>query len=145
MAHITETIGVYAELITKAALMANGYKNVAQPDTKEYYDISANDPLTGAHHTFQVKTIKRRDDRPGDYLKIDAKNGAGKPYEGDNAADYYVGVLIDDGEVPRVFVTENRGITEYWSRESKASERWVELPVALDRTVLAKSIEMEVV
>lgn len=120
--------------------MASGYLGVSKPTTREYYDLSAVDRLTGEHVTFQVKTFKRRDDRPGNWMKIDAKMGNGERYSPDNSADYYVGVLIDNGEAPRVFVTENRNISEYWLKEGSASERWVELPVALDRGTLVDEL-----
>lgn len=139
-AHISERVGVYAELVAEAALMASGYLGVSKPTTNEYYDLSAVDPLSKAHVTFQVKTLKRREDR-GNNLVLFAKRGDGKPYGVDEAADYYLGVLIDDGEVPRVFAMENRNISEYWALETKASERWIELPVALDRSVLEEGEE----
>lgn len=135
MAHINERVGAYAELIAEAALLSSGYIGVGKPTTAEYYDLSAIDPLTKEHVTFQVKTLKRREERDNN-LVLFAKRGDGKPYPKDESADYYIGVLIDDGEVPRVFAMENRGISEYWAKESKASERWVELQVALDRTAL---------
>lgn len=137
MAHLTERVGVYAELVAEAALMASGYLGVSKPTTHEYYDLSAIDPLSREHKTFQVKTLKRREDR-GNNLVLFAKKGDGTPYGPNESADYYLGVLIDDGEVPRVFAMENRNISEYWALETKASERWIELPIALDRTVLAE-------
>lgn len=139
-AHLTERVGVYAELIAEAALIASGWLGVARPTTDEYYDLTAIDRLTGEHKTFQVKTLKRREDR-GDNLVLFAKKGDGKPYSLEESADYYLGVLIDDGEVPRVFAMENRNISEYWAKETSASERWVELPVALDREELAEESE----
>lgn len=117
--------------------MASGYIGVGKPTTNEYYDLSAIDPLSRDYKTFQVKTLKRRGDRD-DNLVLFAKKGNGEPYGPDEQADYYIGVLIDDGVIPRVFVVENRGISEYWMREMKASERWIELPIALDRSVLTE-------
>lgn len=135
MAHLTERVGIYAELIAEAALMASGFIGVSKPTTAEYYDLSAIDPLTGEHVTFQVKTLKRREDR-GNNLVLFAKKGDGKPYAENEQADYYLGVLVDDGVVPRVFAMENRHISEYWAKETAASERWIELPIALDRGAL---------
>ena len=127
-------------MIAEAALMASGYIGVGKPTTNEYYDLSAIDPLSREYKTFQVKTLKRREDRD-DNLVLFAKKGNGEPYGPDEQADYYIGVLIDDGVIPRVFVVENRGISEYWMRETKASERWIELPIALDRSVLTEDSE----
>lgn len=139
MAHITEQVGVYSELMAEAALMASGYLGVGKPTTREYYDLMATDGLTGEHVTFQVKTLKRREDR-GNNLVLFAKKGDGKPYGDDEASDYYIGVLADDGEVPRVFLMENRGISEYWASEESAKTRWVELPIAIDRGTLMDEI-----
>lgn len=136
MAHISERVGVYAELVAEAALMASGWLGVSKPTTNEYYDLSAVDPLSGEHCTFQVKTLKRREDR-GNNLVLFAKRGDGSPYGENEQVDYYLGVLIDDGEVPKVYAMENRGISEYWAQEAKASERWIELPIALDRNALS--------
>lgn len=143
MAHVNERVGTYAELIAEAALLASGYIGVGKPTTAEYYDLSAIDPLTKKHVTFQVKTLKRREERDNN-LVLFAKRGNGERYSEDESADYYIGVLIDDGVFPRVFAMEDRGISEYWAKETKASERWVELSVALDRTVLAEGSDVSV-
>lgn len=127
-------------MIAEAALMASGYIGVGKPTTNEYYDLAAIDPLSKEHVTFQVKTLKRREDR-GNNLVLFAKKGNGEPYGDDEQSDYYIGVLLDDGEIPRVFVMENRGISEYWAKETDASERWIELPIALDRSVLSEDSE----
>lgn len=142
MAHITERVAMYAELVAEAALMASGYLGVAKPTTNEYYDLTAIDPLTKEHKTFQVKTLKRREDR-GNNLVLFAKRGNGKPYKEDEQSDYFLGVLLDDGEIPKVYAMENRGISEYWCNEAKASERWIELPIALDRTALMEEVSEE--
>ncbi|WP_212667845.1 hypothetical protein [Virgibacillus pantothenticus] len=135
MAYITETVGVYSELIAEAALMAAGYVGVARPTTREYYDLIATDRISGKDVKFQVKTLKRREDR-GDNLVLYAKKGNGERYKSAEANDYFIGVLVDDGVIPRVFLVENRGLSEYWIREEHASERWVELPLAIDRGTL---------
>lgn len=131
MAHITEVVGKYSELIARAALIANGWEAVSKSETDESFDISARDPLTKEWKTFQCKTIRTRDDRKGE-LVVYAKNGRGVPYEKSDA-DYIIGVLGNEGEAPRVWYFENRGIGEYWASEARASKRWVELPIALNR------------
>jgi hypothetical protein len=90
--------------------------------------------LTGAHVKLQVKTIRQREDRGGD-LVVYAKKGNGTAYDY-SEADHFVGVWAVDGEIPRVYMFENRLLGEYWAREADASNRWVELPLALDRTIL---------
>jgi len=129
-AHVTEVTGRYAELIARAALLANGW-TVHTSDTDEAYDILATDPLSGGHYRIQVKTIRQRTDR-GNELVVYAKKGNGEVYTKADA-DYILGVLANNGTTPRVFMLENRSLTEYWASEAKASERWIELDVACDR------------
>lgn len=135
MAHVTEIVGKYSEAVARLALMSNGWE-VASPEVDESYDIVAKDPLTKDWATFQCKTIRRRADR-GNELVVYAKNGKGEPY-GKSDADYIIGVLGADGEVPRVWYFENRSITEYWASEARASERWVELSIVLNRDLLTE-------
>ncbi|WP_181349434.1 hypothetical protein [Thalassobacillus sp. CUG 92003] len=71
-----------------------------------------------------------------------ARNGQGKAYGVDNASDYYIGVLVDDGETPRIFLIENSNPSqaEYWSKTYEATEKWTELPIGLDRASLREKI-----
>ncbi|MCM3784359.1 hypothetical protein M3231_15350 [Neobacillus mesonae] len=130
MAHQTEITGTYSELIARAALLANGW-TVYEPETAEAHDILARDPLSGAYVKIQVKTIRQRSDRNGE-LVVYAKKGNGEPYAKSDT-DYIVGIWAANGEVPRVYMFENRELGEYWASETSASERWVEMPIALDR------------
>lgn len=129
-AHITEITGKYSELAARLALLANGWL-VHQAETDEAYDILARDPLTGYYAKIQVKTIHQRTDRAGD-LVVYARKGNGTTYD-HSEADYFVGVWAVEGEVPRIFMFENRLISEYWASEAKAATRWVELSLALNR------------
>lgn len=119
-------------MIARAALLANGWI-VAKPDTDESFDIVARDPVSGDWATFQVKTVRQRFDRGGD-LVVYAKKGNGDPYT-QSDADYLIGVLGAEGAAPRVFMFENRGISEYWASEAHAAKRWVELPLEMNRGV----------
>lgn len=141
MAHISERTGKYSELIARAALLANGW-TVHTAVTDEPYDILATDPLSGDHVKIQVKTIRQREDRRGD-LVVYARKGNGTTYDRADA-DYIVGVWAENGEVPRVFMFENRMLTEYWASEARAAERWVELSIALDRELFTESEAVEV-
>ncbi|MBA9027563.1 hypothetical protein [Peribacillus huizhouensis] len=132
MAHVTEVIGVYSELAAELALMANGYV-VSRTRTAEAFDLKAVDPVNGEEYKFQVKTIRKRADRNGE-LVVYATNGRGNTYSKSDV-DYFIGVLAEEGEVPRVFMFENREIREYWSSEARASKRWVELSIALNRDI----------
>ncbi|MDQ0168718.1 hypothetical protein [Paenibacillus tundrae] len=134
MAHVTETTGKYSELVARLALLANGW-TVHKAETDEAYDILARDPLTGDYAKIQVKTVRQRMDRGGD-LVVYAKKGNGTNYDLADA-DYIVGVWAVDGEVPRVFMFENRLCGEYWCAEARASERWIELSIAINRELLA--------
>lgn len=133
IAHITETTGKYSELAARLALLANGW-TVHKSETDEAYDILARDPINGEYAKIQVKTVRQRMDRGGD-LVVYAKKGNGTTYDLADA-DYIVGVWAQDGEMPRVFMFENRLCGEYWAREATASERWVELSIALNRELL---------
>jgi hypothetical protein len=134
MAHISEVVGKYSELVAQLALLANGWR-VHESRTAEAYDILATDPLTGEFAKIQVKTIRQREDRNGD-LVVYAKKGNGTAYDRSDA-DYIVGIWAIEGAAPRVFMFENRLLGEYWASEARASERWVELSIALDRTKFA--------
>lgn len=112
------------------ALLANGYI-VSKPSTTEPHDLLATDPLNDESFKVQVKTIHVRADRGGDYV-VFARKGDGTPYTKSDA-DYFIGVLVGEGNAPRVYMFENREFGEYWASEARASKRWVELSIALDR------------
>lgn len=136
IAHISEITGKYSELAARLALLANGW-TVHQSETDEAYDVLAQDPVTGDYARIQVKTIRQRNDRGGD-LVVYAKKGNGTTYDLADA-DYIIGVWNNAGEVPRVFMFENRCLTEYWCGEARAAERWVELSLALNREIYTET------
>lgn len=132
MAHISEVTGKYSELIAEAALVANGFR-VSKPNMSEAHDLSAVDPLNGEDYKYQVKTIRVRSDRKNE-LVIYSTNSRGEPYSKTDV-DMFIGVLVSEGEPPRVFVVENDGVRkEIWASEARAVKRWVELPITLDRS-----------
>ncbi|WP_434750206.1 hypothetical protein [Paenibacillus amylolyticus] len=133
IAHVTEITGKYSELAARLALLANGW-TVHKAETDEAYDILARDPLTGDYAKIQVKTVRQRMDRGGD-LVVYARKGNGTTYDLSDA-DLIIGVWAVDGEMPRVFMFENRLCGEYWCAEARASERWVELSLALNRELV---------
>ncbi|WP_144492847.1 hypothetical protein [Bacillus pumilus] len=135
MAHKEETIGKFAELIARAALMAAGWSGVSKPETEEPYDILAAEPITGAIKRIQVKTIRDRLESRG-YLTVSGRKNTGLPYTKADA-DYFIGVLIDDHET-RAYMFENRGLTDYWMpRKNEGVRAWHELKLNLDRAYLA--------
>ena len=130
-AHQTEITGRYSEMIAQVALLANGWIP-HESRTKEAYDILATNPETGRAEKVQVKTIRRRTDRGGDFV-IYARKGDATTYDLADA-DWIIGVLADNGETPRVFILENICQTEYWTKEDRAHlNGWRELSIALDR------------
>ncbi|MCY8472405.1 hypothetical protein [Bacillus halotolerans] len=143
MAHLTEVVGKYSELIARAALMASGWEAISKAETEEPFDISARDPGTGAWCTFQVKTIAIRDDRNGE-LKVNGRKGNGKPYIKSDA-DYFIGVLVGGGDGPKAWMFENRGITEYWGPQSGEGKRWIEMDLDFRREDFAENNEAEAV
>ncbi|WP_270574682.1 hypothetical protein [Bacillus glycinifermentans] len=143
MAHLKETIGKYSELIARAALMASGWQAVSKAETEESFDISARDPGTGEWKTFQVKTIRdRREDRG--YLTVEGRKGDGQPYTTDDV-DFFIGVLIGEGKFPRVWMFDNRGITDYWGPSEREGKRWVEMDLNFMREDFAENNEAEAV
>jgi hypothetical protein len=119
--------------------MANGYQ-VSRTRTAEPFDLKAVDPLNGKELKIQCKTIRKRADR-GNELVVYATNGRGRTYDKSDV-DCFIGVLAEEGEIPRVFMFENRNIREYWASEARASERWVELSIALNRGTYKKEEAM---
>lgn len=118
-------------MVAQVALLASGWIP-HESRTKEAYDILATNPESGIAEKIQVKTIRRRTDRAGDFV-IYARKGDATVYDLADA-DWIIGVLADNGEVPRVFLLENRCQSEYWTVENRlAANGWRELPIALTR------------
>lgn len=142
--HYKAKVGVYSELIAKSALIVAGWDAISEPYTAENYDISARHPVTGAFSTFQVKTVARRSNfRGSDWLVMHTSNGAGQAYDVENAADYYIGVLVDDGAMPRVYLLTNDkpAKREWWAKaNATAAKGWVELAITLDREALRNDV-----
>lgn len=125
-------------MIARLALMANGWI-VAKPETEEPFDIVARDPANAEWATFQVKTIRVREDRGGDYV-VYAKRGNGEPHA-QSDADYIIGVLQGADDAPaRVYMFENRGLGEYWATETRADKRWIRLPIELRRDLYEPTV-----
>lgn len=119
MAHQTQVVGKLSEMTAARALLNLGWE-VAQPLCPEVYDLVAKDPVSGAFKTVQVKTLHVRPDR-NNALVVFARKGNGQPYSPDEC-DY---ILAVDGD--RAFMFECTGNGEYWSTETSAKTRWIEL------------------
>lgn len=116
MAHETQVTGGLSEITAMRALVAKGWE-ISKPFIPEVYDLVGKHPTSGAWHTFQVKTIRRREDRNGEYV-ISGKKRNGNNYS-KLECDYLVGVYGDD-----VYLTPCKGYAEYWASESTISKRW---------------------
>lgn len=119
----TSSVGRHSELLAMAALIAEGW-SVLEPTIPEAYDLLA--IKDGRSLRIQVKTIKERERCGSTYYVIKGLKNSGKVYDLDDC-DAFVGVV--DG---RVYMTECRGIWEYWCRADHANEKWTELSVHIN-------------
>jgi hypothetical protein len=120
MAHSTQITGAVSELTAAKLLMETMGYEVAKPLVDEVYDLLARDPANGNSYRIQVKTLRVRTDRDN-ALVIYAKKGNGKPYTPEEV-DLIIGVQDN-----RAFMFECTGLSEYWSTETTAKQRWIEL------------------
>ncbi|MRX54656.1 hypothetical protein GJU41_11800 [Bacillus idriensis] len=120
MAHHTTTRGRMSELIAQTALLENGY-SVAEWIVPEASDIIAYDRANEQLMLIQVKTLRKRDDRNGEYVLYGRKNNGDKYSKAD--CSHFIGVYNTE-----VFLIENRGdIAEYWCPADKVDEKWQRL------------------
>lgn len=126
MASETGTIGTHAELIAMTALLAAGYE-VAEPVAAESYDLVAKEPGTGVWRTFQVKTLRYRDDKGGDggYYVLNGTRNNGVAY-GPPDVDYMIGVAGD-----ACYLVPCTGQSEYWAAAGAIDEKWRKLTVGM--------------
>jgi hypothetical protein len=67
-----------------------------------------------------VKTLRQRTDRANQYV-LYARKGNGTPYTKEDC-DFMIGVLGD-----AVYMTEVRGLSEYWCAEGSVNDKWTKL------------------
>ncbi|UYZ12173.1 group I intron-associated PD-(D/E)XK endonuclease [Brevibacillus sp. WF146] len=127
MASNTNKRGTHAELVAMTALLAAGYE-VAEPVAAETYDLVAKEPGTGEWRTFQVKTLRYRDDKggAGGYYVLNGTRNNGETYE-PGAVDYMIGVL---GNV--CYLVECTGQSEYWAAADAIDGKWRKLTVSMN-------------
>lgn len=123
MAHETQVTGALSEHFAAIALLNAGYE-VSKPVVPEVYDYTVRDPLNKRYYRVQVKTLRIRADRDN-ALVVYAKKGNGEPYTTADT-DYIIGVDLAN---QRCYMFECRGVSEYWSTEESAKERWIELNI----------------
>jgi len=118
--------GRHSELLAMTALLANGY-TVLEPIVAEPFDLAVTKRGNSEIKRVQVKTIVERTRDGIDYYVIRGTRGNGRAYD-EHDADYMIGVA--DG---RVFMTENRCLSEYWARKDRVTEKWTELKTEMER------------
>lgn len=96
-----------------AALLTEAGFEVSQPIFPAVYDLLARNADTGEYIRVQVKTVRRRNDRPGNCAVIYATRGDGTAYLPADV-DYMLGI---EGNVGYYF--KCRGIKEYWINTDK--------------------------
>lgn len=114
--------GRYSELLAEAALANAGY-TLLVPSSTEPFDLAITRRGSNELKRVQVKTIYPRERNGIEYYVIQGKRGNGEPYSLDDA-DYMVGVYGG-----KVYMTQTRGLSEYWARAEHAAEKWTELPI----------------
>lgn len=118
----TSTIGRHSELLAMAALIADGW-SVSEPTVPEAHDLLAyKDGLT---IRAQVKTIKQRTREGVDYYVIRGLKNSGQVYDLTDC-DVFIGVIGDE-----VYMTENRLLTEYWTRVDEVDGKWQRLAIQI--------------
>lgn len=97
-----------------------------EPTAVEPFDLGVT--MRGSHELkrVQVKTIIERSRNGIDYYVIRGMRNNGVPYSLDEA-DFMVGVVGG-----KVYLAENREISEYWARKDRAGELWRELKIGGD-------------
>jgi hypothetical protein len=127
MASNTNKRGTHAELVAMTALLAAGYE-VAEPVATEPYDLVAKEPDTGEWRTFQVKTLRYRDDKggAGGYYVLNGTRNNGATY-GPPDVNYMIGVL---GNV--CYLVECTGQYEYWAAADEIDRKWRKLPAKMN-------------
>lgn len=97
-----------------ALLTEEGYE-VSRPIYPAVYDLLARNADTGDVLRVQVKTVRRRTDRPGNCAVIYATRGDGSAYT-PNDVDYMLGIEGNYG-----YFFKCRSIREYWINTEKDS------------------------
>lgn len=109
--------GSHAELIVQTAFVAEGH-DVLLPVVPTTYDLALTLPGTSELIRVQTKMITKRTRDGVDYYVIKGRRNTGNPYTLEET-DLFAGVY--DG---KVYVTENRVLSEYWCKVDEAHIRW---------------------
>lgn len=109
--------GSHAELIVQTAFIAEGY-DVLLPVVPTTYDLALTLPGRPGIIRVQTKMITKRTRDGVDYFVIKGRRNTGNPYTLEETT-LFAGVY--DG---KVYVTENRVLSEYWCKVEEAHLRW---------------------
>ena len=134
----SSSVGRHSELLAMAALIADGWC-VHEATTPESHDLLISKPVgvLTQYQRIQVKTIVTRERDGHKYYVIRGLKNSGQAYSTADC-DAFIGVV--DG---RVFMTDNRGISEYWVLAEEVADKWWELPVRINNEI--KNNDMEAV
>ena len=119
-AQTSASIGRHSELIAQTALTANGW-TVLIPDGVEPFDLAITRKGDATIQRIQIKTIIRRSKSGRDWFVIRGKKNSGEVYSAEDA-DYFIGVWDN-----AVYMTPNRGISEYWAAVDEVETKWTRL------------------
>lgn len=112
--------GSHAELIAASAFIAAGWV-VLSPIVPDTFDLAVTLPGSKELTRIQIKMISKRTREGVDYFVIKGRRNTGNPYTREET-DLFAGIY--DG---KVYVTENRVISEYWCRVDEAETKWLRL------------------
>lgn len=112
--------GSHAELIAASAFIAAGWC-VLEPIVPDTFDLAVTLPGSKELTRIQIKMISKRTREGVDYFVIKGRRNTGNPYTREET-DLFAGIY--EG---KVYVTENRVISEYWCRVDEAETKWLRL------------------
>lgn len=130
----TATVGRHSELLATTALLANGY-TVLEPVVPEPFDLAVTRKGERNIVRAQVKTAQFRNKDGTDWYITKAVRHNGKTYTKEDC-DIFIAIIGN-----RVFMFDNREITEYWVKPEELTEKWTELPTGLNDSRTYNEVE----
>lgn len=112
--------GSHAELIAQAAFIAAGY-DVLLPIVPCTYDFAVTKDGRETVTRIQVKMLSKRLRDGVEYYVLKTRRNTGNPYTLEET-DLFAGIC--DG---KVYVTENRVLSELWCKVDEADMKWQRL------------------
>lgn len=112
--------GSHAELIAQAAFIAAGH-DVLLPIVPCTYDFAITNDGRETVTRVQVKMLLKRERDGVDYFVLKTRRNTGNPYTLEEC-DLFAGIY--EG---KVYVTENRVLSELWVKVDEADSKWQRL------------------